>query len=94
MSVDHGRFVDAVTWWATGDWFRRPGVDAEFVIEDRATNAFRGEGVPVVLDDGGETTGVIRVEVCWETDGLGENSLVLGGVPEDAVVAADGEVER
>lgn len=43
---------------ATGDGFGGAGVDAEFVIDDRAVDAGGCEGVPVCLDGMGKFSAV------------------------------------
>eukprot|EP00977_Amphora_coffeiformis_P024067 scaffold15024_cov155-Amphora_coffeaeformis.AAC.1 len=88
-----GGFVDTVARRATGLRGGVAGVDAEFVVEDGPVDASGGEGVPVRLDDGGESVPVTRFEGGGNGDDGVEFSLVEGRVPEDAVVAGDGEVK-
>eukprot|EP00977_Amphora_coffeiformis_P008566 scaffold1939_cov84-Amphora_coffeaeformis.AAC.1 len=88
-----GGFVDAIARGATGLRGGVAGVDAEFVVEDRPVDASGSEGVPVGLDDGGESVPVTGFKGGGDGDDRVEFSLVEGRVPEDAVVAGDGEVE-
>ena len=93
LLVDNLGFVDAVAWWTASDWFGVAGVDAKFIVEDGAADAVRSKRVPVFVDDGRETGFVVGVEGGWEGNELVKVSLVLGGVPKDAVGARDGKVE-
>eukprot|EP00977_Amphora_coffeiformis_P024066 scaffold15004_cov235-Amphora_coffeaeformis.AAC.1 len=85
--------MDAIARRATGSRGGVASVDAEFVVEDGPVDAGGGKGVPVGLDDGGEAFPVAGFEGGGNGDDGVEFSLVEGRVPEDAVVAGDGEVE-
>eukprot|EP00977_Amphora_coffeiformis_P003550 scaffold684_cov104-Amphora_coffeaeformis.AAC.2 len=85
--------MDAVAWRATCLRGGVASVDAEFVVEDGPVDASGSEGVPVGLDDGGESVLVTGFKVGGDGDDRVEFSLVEGRVPEDAVVAGDGEVK-
>eukprot|EP00977_Amphora_coffeiformis_P026605 scaffold28213_cov154-Amphora_coffeaeformis.AAC.1 len=83
--------MDAVAWRATGLRGGVASVDAEFVVEDGPVDASGSEGVPVGLDDGGESVPVTGFKGGGDGDDGVKFGLVEGWVPEDAVVAGDGE---
>ena len=68
-------------------------VDAEFAVHDWPGDARGDEGVPTSVDDAGEAGGEGGVEVGGDRDDAVELGLMFGCVPENDVVATDGEVE-
>eukprot|EP00977_Amphora_coffeiformis_P019299 scaffold7139_cov100-Amphora_coffeaeformis.AAC.10 len=88
-----GGFVDAIARRATGLRGGVAGVDAEFVVEDGPVDASGSKEVPVGLDDEGELVPVTGFKGGGNGDYGVEFGLVEGRVPEDAVVAGDGEVK-
>lgn len=91
---DHdGGFMDAVPGWGASLRDGVSGVDAEFVVQDWSADAVGDEGVPVSLDNGSEALAVLGFQVGGNGDDLVKFGLVEGGIPEDAVVALDGEIK-
>ena len=86
-------FVDAVPRRAASNRLGVASVDAKFIVEDWATDADSNERVPVILNNGGELFAAFGLEGGGKLDDFVEFGLVFAGIPQDAVVTFDGEVE-
>ena len=95
-----GGFVDSVPRWATSDRFGVAGVDVKFIVEHRAAYAVGRKGIPVALDDGGESKMEARIEAGAESDDLVEEwvpynqicalqAILMGRPREGATVAGE-----
>eukprot|EP00977_Amphora_coffeiformis_P027105 scaffold33564_cov104-Amphora_coffeaeformis.AAC.1 len=83
------------SWWGLGArtiWDNQPQ-RSPVVVEDGPVDTSGSKGVPVGLDDGGESVPVTGFKGGGDGDDRVEFSLVEGRVPEDAVVVGDGEVK-
>lgn len=64
LGVNDGGFVDTILRGLTSHWGGGACINAEFIVETRAVNAFSSEGVPVFVDNRCEAVAVFEVK-CW-----------------------------